>query len=386
MYNINYEEDELNYSKEPIEQRYKYLNENVNEIYSRDRRYYPITNYKNIESNISSLNKPSKYLSKMNYEPNPLTKSAKIKRLQNENATVYRVSPYHYQYISRVNNNYNNFYKYNNYQRNENYYVDKNTGDQSYNIERERKFRNYNQFLNSRTINRHQNYLERNLIYNRNNINQFENRNNNEIIPYKKINNNRDIKYNTPNEFLYREKRNKRYSDYHNEIPFSQSEQIINRNYINENDDSNYDRNWKRYYDNINLKRDNNRRYILKRNNSDLNYIYNRNDRYSENERYGNMSERQYERNYEQNNYDDNFDYDNYNEAIKYYKPENDDYKKSRYENYTNNCNLNSSMRYNRSENWRLPPIYNDSPNKYLRNKIYSIVNDADEVKGKFFN
>ena len=142
MYNINYEEDELNYSQEPIEQRYKYLNENVNEIYSRDRRYYPITNYKNIESNISSLNKPSKYLSKMNYEPNPLTKSAKIKRLQNENATVYRVSPYHYQYISRVNNNYNNFHKnrnYNNYQRNENYYVDKNTGDQSYNIERERK-------------------------------------------------------------------------------------------------------------------------------------------------------------------------------------------------------------------------------------------------------
>ena len=362
MYNINYEEDEVNYSQEPMEQRYKYLNENVNEIYNRDRRYYPITNYKNIESNISSLNKPSKYLSKMNYEPNPLTGSAKIKRLQNENATVYRVSPYHYQYISRVNNNYDN---YNNYQRNENYHVDKNTGDQSYNIERERKFKNYNQFLNSRTINRHRNYLERNMIYNRNNINNFENPNYQESNPYNNINNNRDIKYKMPNLFEYRAKRNRKYSEYSNEIPVSQSEQIINRNYLNENDDSNYERNRNNYN---NVRSEDNKRYIMKRNNSDLNYIYNKN-RFFENERYGIPNERKND----QYNYYDNMERKRYNEEKRYYNPENEDYEYSRYGDY--HYNLNSSMRRDKGEDCRFPPIYNYQPNINSRRNLYSNVN-----------
>ena len=154
MYNYNYEDEETNYSQDPIYQSYNPNNLNVNELYNRDRKYYPATNYKNVETNTSTLISPHNLMSSSNYNSNPLIKSSKSNRFQNENTTVYRVSPYHYQYISRVYNNNNN------YQKNENYRYDKDNRDQSYNIERERKFSNYNQFLNSKTINRHQNFLE----------------------------------------------------------------------------------------------------------------------------------------------------------------------------------------------------------------------------------
>lgn len=226
MYNYNYEDENINYNREPINQRSNYYDQNVNEIYKKDRRYYPMTNYKNIESNISSLNRPPDLMSSMQLESNPLTRSSKSQRFQNENPTIYRVSPYHYQYISRLQDDDNNSNGNNNiYLRDYNYQEDKINGDQSYNIERERRFKNYNQYINSKSINRHLNYLERNDDYKKDNIkinNNINNNNYNNINTYnnlnKKIDNINDynlrknnymnIKYKTPNEYSYREKRN----------------------------------------------------------------------------------------------------------------------------------------------------------------------------------
>ena len=44
MYNYNYEDEETNYSQDPIYQSYNPNNLNVNELYNRDRKYYPATN------------------------------------------------------------------------------------------------------------------------------------------------------------------------------------------------------------------------------------------------------------------------------------------------------------------------------------------------------
>ena len=184
MFNNNYEEEDFDLSQDILNPRLKYLNQSANELYNKDRRYFPKTNYKNLESNISTLSIPSYLRAQQRLKRNSLINKNKAQRFQNENSTVYRVSPFHYQYISRINNNNDN----NNYQMKENYYIDKDSGDQSYNLERERQFRNYNQFLNSKTINRHQNYLERNLIYNRNNIDN-DKRNYNEINTYNNIKN-----------------------------------------------------------------------------------------------------------------------------------------------------------------------------------------------------
>ena len=400
MYNYNYEDENINYNREPINQRSNYYDQNVNEIYKKDRRYYPMTNYKNIESNISSLNRPPDLMSSMQFESNPLTRSSKSQRFQNENPTIYRVSPYHYQYISRLQDDDNNSNGNNNiYLRDYNYQEDKNNGDQSYNIERERRFKNYNQYINSKSINRHLNYLERNDDYKKDNIkinNNINNNNYNNINTYnnlnKKIDNINDynlrknnymiIKYKTPNEYSYRENRNNRYSNFNNELPLEQSEQIRNNN----DDISNYRTLRNSYNINNNQKRDENRRYIMRRNNSDLNFVYNNNynkDRFIENERYRNQSQIKYE----PNEYYDNIGIKSYNEKRNYYNPERNDYKGSRYGDYTYNYYLNGPMRGDISKDWRFPPIYYYRPNRNIRNNLYySSVNDENYIKDKFFN
>ena len=404
MYNYNYEDENINYNREPLSQRPNYYGQNVDEIYKKDRRYYPITNYKNIESNISSLNRPPNNMSSMEFESNPLKRSGKSQRFQNENATIYRVSPYHYQYISRLqddDNNSNSNSCNNIYLRDYNYQVDKNSGDQSYNIERERKFKNYNQYLNSKSINRHLNYLERNVDYKKDNINyNIDNKNYNNINTYnnlnKKIdnindynfrkNNNMNIKYKTPNEYSYRENRNNRYSKFNNELPLYQSDQIRNNNYNNDNENISSYRTMRNSYNaNHDIRRDENRRYIMKRNNSDLNFVYNNNynkDRFIENERYRNQSQRKYE----SNEYYDNMGIKSYNEQRNYYNPERNDYKGSRYGDYTYNYYLNGPMRGDISKDWRFPPIYYYRPNRNIRNNLYSNVNDENYIKDKFFN
>ena len=183
--NNNGEEEDFDFSQDILNPRLKYLNQSANELYNKDRRYFPKTNYKNLESNISTLSIPYYLRAQQRLERNSLLNKNKARRFQNENSTVYRVSPFHYQYISRRNNNND---ENNNYQMRENYYIDKENGEQSYNLERERQFRNYNQFLNSKTINRHQNFLERNIIYNRS---MLLNNNNNQN--YNNINLNRNI-------------------------------------------------------------------------------------------------------------------------------------------------------------------------------------------------
>jgi hypothetical protein len=399
MYNYNYEDENINYNREPINQRSNYYDQNVNEIYKKDRRYYPMTNYKNIESNISSLNRPPDLMSSMQFESNPLTRSSKSQRFQNENPTIYRVSPYHYQYISRLQDDDNNCNDNNNiYLRDYNYQEDKNNGDQSYNIERERRFKNYNQYINSKSINRHLNYLERNDDYKKDNIkinNNINNNNYNNINTYnnlnKKIDNINDynlrknnymnIKYKTPNEYSYREKRNNRYSNFNNELLLEQKEQIRNNN----DDISNYRTLRNSYNINNNQRRDEKRRYIMRRNNSDLNFVYNNynKDRFIENERYRNQSQIKYE----PNEYYDNIGIKSYNEKRNYYNPERNDYKGSRYGDYTYNYYLNGPMRGDISKDWRFPPIYYYRPNSNIRNNLYySSVNDENYIKDKFFN
>ena len=73
MYNYNYEDEETNYSQDPIYQSYNPNNLNVNELYNRDRKYYPATNYKNVETNTSTLISPHNLMSSSNYNSNPLT-------------------------------------------------------------------------------------------------------------------------------------------------------------------------------------------------------------------------------------------------------------------------------------------------------------------------
>ena len=358
-----------------------------------------MTNYKNIESNISSLNRPPDLMSSMQFESNPLTRSSKSQRFQNENPTIYRVSPYHYQYISRLQDDDNNSNGNNNiYLRDYNYQEDKNNGDQSYNIERERRFKNYNQYINSKSINRHLNYLERNDDYKKDNIkinNNINNNNYNNINTYnnlnKKIDNINDynlrknnymnIKYKTPNEYSYREKRNNRYSNFNNELLLEQKEQIRNNN----DDISNYRTLRNSYNINNNQRRDEKRRYIMRRNNSDLNFVYNNynKDRFIENERYRNQSQNKYE----PNEYYDNIGIKSYNEKRNYYNPERNDYKGSRYGDYTYNYYLNGPMRGDVSKDWRFPPIYYYRPNRNIRNNLYySSVNDENYIKDKFFN
>ena len=393
MYNYNYEDENTNYIREPS-QRPNYLSQSVNDIYRRDRRYFPITNYKNIESNVSSLNRAPDLISPIKLDSNPLRRSPKSQRFQNENATIYRVSPYHYQYISRLSSDNSKDNIINNYKKDYNYQEDNINGDQSYNIERERKFKNYNQYIDSRSINRHLNYLERNDNYKKDNRINRNFRNYNQIQSYGQIKNNNynlrqskdtNIKYQLPNSLSYRENRNKRYSDYNNEIPFPKNEQIDNRNFINSNNFSTYNNYRNNYNDNNNQNREENKKFIMKRNNSDLDFVNNNNynnDRFLQNERYRNQIQREYEQN---DNYE-NMEKRAYNEKRNYYSPEKNDYKGSRYGDYIYNYYLNSPMRGDISEDWRFPPIYYYRPNKNLRKSLYSKIIDENEMKEKFFN
>ena len=138
------------------------------------------------------------------------------------------------------------------------------------------------------------------------------------------------------------------------------------------------------YNANHDLRRDENRRYIMKRNNSDLNFVYNNynKDRFIENERYRNQSQIKYE----PNEYYDNIGIKSYNEKRNYYNPERNDYKGSRYGDYTYNYYLNGPMRGDISKDWRFPPIYYYRPNRNIRNNLYSNVNDENYIKDKFFN
>ena len=377
MFNYNYEDENPKYMREPLIPRKLNLNQSSANIYQRDRRYYPFTNYKNLESNISTLNRPFKLSSSIQLEPKPLKISPKTQRFQNENPTVYRVSPYHYQYISRFpdinKNNNNKDYQYtNSYLNDYNYRIDKDKGDQSYNVERERRFKNYNQNVDSGFINRHLNYLERNDYFKGNNRNNNNNNINTEINSFTRINNNNininnyksrkndniNIKYKTPNNFSYRENRNNKY--------LSRSVQSENSDYTNANL-SNFKGIRNNFFENNIGSRNEDRKEMIRRNNSDLNFIYNNslNNRYTQNDRYKEQNRVKYER----NDYDGNSEIKEYEEHKNYYNPGRYDYKGSRYGDYIYNYYLNSPMRGDISEDWRFPPIYYYNPNKSIRKK-----------------
>ena len=72
MYNYNYEDENPKYIKEPLIRRQLNLNRSVGNVYQQNRRYLPFTNYKNVESNVSTLNRPYKLTSSIQLESNPL--------------------------------------------------------------------------------------------------------------------------------------------------------------------------------------------------------------------------------------------------------------------------------------------------------------------------
>ena len=111
MFNNNYEEEDFDLSQDILNPRLKYLNQSANELYNKDRRYFPKTNYKNLESNISTLSIPYYLRAQQRLERNSLLNKNKAQRFQNENSTVYRVSPFHYQYYFyyKLNSFLNNF-------------------------------------------------------------------------------------------------------------------------------------------------------------------------------------------------------------------------------------------------------------------------------------
>ena len=207
----------------------------------------------------------------------------KTKRFQNENLVVHRVSPYHYQYRYRIYDDMN--YK------NSNYIEDKNKGDQSYNVEKEKMNNQHNNNQNNnRNLDispRYDNRIPQNFknsemrenFLNHNNNYNYRNQNN--------YNDNRNVKYRTPNnESQFRNRRN------FNEVSRSQQ---IEGNYMNRNNNIRYDNRYNnrydngpnndnnyRRYDNFNYNEDekmeriNDNRGNIRRNNSDFNYINNK--------------------------------------------------------------------------------------------------------------
>ena len=85
-------------------------------------------------------------------------------------------------------------------------------------------------------------------------------------------------------------------------------------------------------------------------------------------------------------NLDKSFERNNYFDKKKYYNPEKNDYKRSRYGDYTYNYYLNRPMRGDISEDWRFPPIYNFSNRKSINHNLDSNNNNFKFSKEKFFN
>ena len=98
---------------------------------------------------------------------------------------------------------------------------------------------------------------------------------------------------------------------------------------------------------------------MIRRNNSDFNYI---NNRY--------INREKNEQNYQKNPNEYYHDEDT-NNRYNHYSPENNNYGGSRYGDYTYNYYLNSPMRGDRSEDWRFPPVYQYQGNNNYKKNIF---------------
>ena len=166
--------------------------------YSRDRRTYNRNNYNNNEQDKNNYNMNNDYTSPLKMSSNFLMHSNKTNRFQNENLTVHRVSPFHYQYKT-------NFYDDGGYNDNNNFVRNTYNGGQSFNVEQERNFNrsisnnnyinidnNNSQYNNGQQQQRynnnqniryktHENYYNRNNFNNNLNNNQYNENNNTQM-------------------------------------------------------------------------------------------------------------------------------------------------------------------------------------------------------------
>ena len=353
MYNDNY--NDINNDK-----RY---NNNTVDPYNRNNRDYENNNYNSRYEPNNSLNKTENYNSPLKTSYSLMDKPSKTKRFQNENLVVYRVSPFHAQYRYRIYDDMN--YKNNNYTR------DKVNGDQSYNVEREKM---YNQYNNEQKYNKNLNippqYEGRTPQNFRNSQNpdNFRNNNNNYNNNYDNNNDNRNIKYRTPNNNSYiRNNNTSRTQQIEENYINGNSNRYNNNFYKNENnytknDNYNSENNYRRNYDNYNMERINDNRENIRRNNSDFEYINNNR----------NIEKEKELRQYYLKNPIDYYHGEEIDDGFRHYSPLSNDFNGSRFGDYTYNYYLNAPMRGDKSEDWRFPPLYYYKPNYDPKRKIYT--------------
>jgi len=343
-------------------------NKELNNINYIQREIYPYNkerggyyNNKNNDSLYNNISKSTNYKSPLYVSSSFLMRPPKIKRFQNENLVVYRVSPFHCQYRYRFPDDNNDI--------NYNYNIDNNIEGQSYNVEKEKRI---NKNLNGQYNNKYSQYNEE-IINNTNN--------------YNKNNYNRNIEYKKPNNNFFRNNNNHRYIN-NSEKDISKSQQIENirkRKYINDNNGETINNNYN-INDIQNSNEENNtERYNNNKNNNIANFNDNNNNKVLINKYYNNRpvmrrynSELNFTNNryIERNLYEDNIKYYKRNpsdfyrryeiiNSPNYYDPEKNYYNNSRYGNHTNNYYFNASMRNDINDNYRFSPIEKIKPKNY---------------------
>ena len=281
-----------------------------------------------------------------------LKPSFKRERFQNENPTVYRVSPYHYQYSTFLydekGNSRKNLTRGN--ENNDNRFIkSQRYGDQCYNVEEERQFMKNNNYNNN----------NRNNNYNDNFENNFENNFNNNF------GNNR---YN--NNYNNNEKRyNNNYNNFNDNDKTRENNMNQNMNMNEYNRKVKY-RTPDNYYQKQNFKTaDFNQ--ISRSQNIDFNNLNNR--RTIDND-IDNIKEKDDDKEINPSNYYRNELGDKGEDGYRHYSPDKNDYHGSRFGDYIYNYYLNAPMRGDRSEDWRFPPLYYYHPRYDPEKKVYTNV------------
>ena len=328
---------------------------------------YRRNQYNDDAYNKNTNSNPLKLSSSMLFQPN-----FKRERFQNENPTVYRVSPLHYQYSTFLYDEKGNPRKsltrddqgnnYNRYNKNQQY------DEQCYNVEEERQYIKNNNYNNS----------------DRNNYNNnFENNFNNDFDNNKYNNNNfNNNRYNNFRSNNYRNNnfRNNSYDNNYNNNNYNNNYNNFNDNDKIREDNMNQNMNINEYNRKIKYRTPDN--YYKKQNfkNIDFNQISrsqnidfnNLNNRRTINNDIDNIKEKDNDIGINPNNYYRNDLYDIGEDGHRHYSPDKNDYRGSRFGDYTYNYYLNAPMRGDKSEDWRFPPLYYYNPRYDPVKKVYT--------------
>ena len=202
----------------------------------------------------------------------------------------------------------------------------------------------------------------------------YKNKNRNSFNNYNTDNNYNNNNYNNHNNGAFNNNNNNNDGYYNNNNNNnSKSPKIINNNELRSKSQNNIGINPFPYNYNNN---DNNEyifdeksEYMVKRNKD--NRMYNDNNEYVFDEKSEYMVKRnKYNRNnnvnWINNENREYMDMDDYygNKKYKYYSPKRNDYRGSRYGDYSYNYYLNAPMRGDKSQNWKFPPLYYYNQNK----------------------